>query len=44
MSDGDVQKVLRNTEEEGSKCEGFKEGFVKELALELDLKGWLEIR
>lgn len=39
MSDGDVQKVLRSTKEEGSKWKEFKEGFVKELALKLDLKG-----
>lgn len=44
MSDGDVQKVLRSTKKEGSKWEEFKEGFVKELALKLDLKGWLGVR
>ena len=39
MSDGDVQEVLRSIEEEGCKREEFKEDYVKELALELNLKG-----
>lgn len=39
MSNGDTQKVLRRTEGESAKWEEFKKGFVKELELELDLKG-----
>lgn len=40
MSDGDVQEVLKSIEGEGCKREEFKEGYVKELAMELHLKGW----
>lgn len=39
MSDEDVQDILRRIEEEDCKREEFKEGYVKELALELHLKG-----